>query len=174
MRSADLIRKMLSRCMRRPGTFARAMFLAALVAGCGAPTSPTPTPSCGPGTYQVGNVCEAITYIAIGPGVHPPQVAPGGEIQYSYPPTCFTLSPTPANARVSHTIQFQNMTSSTLTIIAQDGTPWVSVGPGETSNSLYFTTPGTRLFAIQSCYQSFGGNGGAMAFAAYGSVNVSP
>lgn len=78
---------------------------------------------------------------------------------------CFQLSPTPASVKTSGSYAFQNNTNSNVTIVGTNQTPWVTVGPGETSPSLSLSNAGVYGFGVQGCR----GVGGT---AMYGVLNV--
>jgi hypothetical protein len=78
---------------------------------------------------------------------------------------CYQLNPTPASVTTSGSYAFQNNTSSSVTIVGSNQVPWVTVGPGETSTSLSYSTAGVYGFGVQGCR----GVGGT---AMYGVLNV--
>ncbi len=78
---------------------------------------------------------------------------------------CFQLSPTPASVKTSGSYAFQNNTSSSVTIVGTNQTPWVTIAPGETSPSLSLSSAGVYNFGVQGCR-------GVSGTAMYGVLNV--
>ena len=80
---------------------------------------------------------------------------------------CYQVSPVAASVQVGGTSTFQNSTSSTITIQGADQSTWTTVGPGETSPALTFSSAGTYTFGLQGCR-------GVSGTAWYGQLNVTP
>jgi hypothetical protein len=80
---------------------------------------------------------------------------------------CYQVSPVAASVQVGGTSTFQNSTSSTITIQGSDQSTWTTVGPGETSPALTFSSTGMYTFGVQGCR-------GVSGTAWYGQLNVTP
>ena len=80
---------------------------------------------------------------------------------------CYQVSPVAASVQVGGTSTFQNSTTSTITIQGSDQSKWTTVGPGETSPALTFSSTGTYTFGVEGCR-------GVSGTAWYGQLNVTP
>jgi hypothetical protein len=64
---------------------------------------------------------------------------------------CYQFSPVGASVPTGGSYSFQNNTSSPITILGANQTPWVTVGAGSTSAALTASNPGVYNFGVQGC-----------------------
>jgi hypothetical protein len=104
--------------------------------GCSSSSGPTAA-QCPAGQHALSSGCayDALQ-VAIGPGVD----SPG----------CPTFSPNPASAHTNQLIEWTNNTSATLTVYQFEGfnngippVPLTTVGPGQTSTGLFYSSAGS-------------------------------
>ncbi len=120
-----------------------------MVACSGASSSPstsssttTTTPiTCGAGTTNVNGVCQLNTVITI-----------NSTLQTGLPATCFSFSPNPASVKANVAVQWQNNTSTTVTVINSNAVGLVTVNAGALSGGIVYASASNQSFGIQSCY----------------------
>ncbi|HEV8411305.1 MAG TPA: hypothetical protein VGQ30_12410 [Gemmatimonadaceae bacterium] len=94
-------------------------------------------------------------------------VGPSRQYTDSGDAMCYQVSPVTATVQVGGSYSFQNNTNSTITIQGSDQSTWTTVGAGQTSSSLTFSSAGTYTFGVQGCR-------GISGTAWYGQLNVTP
>jgi hypothetical protein len=123
-------------------------FLAvSLATGCIFPTgSRYGSDNCTAGTDQWGNPCNYN-----GPGGAVITIGPSGQYADNADTLCYQLSPTPASVPSGGSYYFRNNTSSNITILGINQTPWVTIAAGATSGPLNNFSPGVYGFGVQGC-----------------------
>lgn len=124
-----------------------AVLAMSVVAACSLTLAPLPDgggQNCRSGSSQWGSRCDSPIQIVIA-------IGPSRQYTDNFDTMCYQFAPVVASVKIGGSYSFQNNTSSTITIMGADQTPWVTVDPGSTSAALNFPNAGVYGFGVQGC-----------------------
>src|SRR5579862_8384535 len=123
-----------------------AMLAVPMVAACSLTLAPLAGAgqNCRDGSNQRGSQCDTQIPIVI-------IIGPSYQYSDNSDTMCYQFSPGSASVPIGGSYSFQNNTSSSITILGADRTPWVTVAPGSTSSTVSFPNAGTHSYGVQGC-----------------------
>jgi len=126
-----------------------ALLAVSLVTGCIFPTDRRyGSDNCIDGTDEWGAPCTPNYNGPVGAVI---TIGPSRQYADNADTLCYQLSPTPASVPSGGSYYFRNNTSSNITILGINQTPWVTIAAGATSGPLNTFSPGVYGFGVQGC-----------------------
>ena len=77
---------------------------------------------------------------------------PGGTLCTGAVPRWYVFSPATASVPVDGGFTWRNDATTSVTIETYDGTPLMTLAPGETGSDLVYKTAGVYVHGVMSCY----------------------